>query len=250
MYSISMLGLKVRYNHPLDIAAIIENYVLDVYRSRLINKGDTVLDLGAGIGEFSLIASTKVGSRGTFIAIEPSPDDYETLLTNLKENQCHNVIPVNVAVTDFKGELELEFKGKTFKSMCEPLRDILNERNVCKINFCKMDIEGGEKEVIPANTNIFRGIRFLSMEIHNGYHVELIPIMERLGFRFERITKRSYIQNALKFTFRHPLKAYTLLHILKLAGENPGFRKITKRIEIENSNNIVVGTFINRVTSN
>ncbi|MEM0135147.1 MAG: FkbM family methyltransferase [Thermoplasmatales archaeon] len=133
--------ISINYNHPHDIATIIENYVLDVYRSRLINKSDTVLDLGAGIGEFSSIASKKVGSRGTVIAIEPSPDDYETLLTNLKENQCHNVISINAAVADFRGELELNFKRNMFKSMCEPLQDILNERNVGKIDFCKMDIE-------------------------------------------------------------------------------------------------------------
>ena len=36
-----------------------------------IKDGDTVIDVGANIGEFSLIASTKVGPKGIVIAIEP-----------------------------------------------------------------------------------------------------------------------------------------------------------------------------------
>ncbi|MEM0196008.1 MAG: FkbM family methyltransferase [Thermoplasmatales archaeon] len=248
MYSVSALGLKVYYNHPHDVAALIETFVLNVYRSELINKGDTVLDLGAGIGEFSLLASRKIGPNGKVIAIEPSPDDYETLLRNIKENKCDNVTPINIAVADFEGELELEFKGKTFKAVSRPLRDILNDENIDKINFCKMDIEGGEREVIPSNISIISGIHYLSMEIHGGYQNELIPIMERLGFRFERITKKSYIQNVMRFTLRHPFKAYTLLHLLKRAGEYPGITKIRKGIDIERSDKLVVGTFINRIT--
>ncbi|MEM0195267.1 MAG: FkbM family methyltransferase [Thermoplasmatales archaeon] len=245
MFFINILNLKIHYNHPHDLIPLIETCVLDIYRLDLLNKGDTVLDLGAGIGEFTLLASKKVGPNGRIIAIEPSPDDYETLLRNIKENKCDNVSPINIAVADFNEEREFEFKGKTFSAVCKPLRDILNEEKVGKVNFCKMDIEGGEREVIPPNASIFSDIHYLSMEIHNGYQYELVPFMERLGFSFERIKRRNYIRNALKFTLRHPIKAYQLLHLLKQAGEYPGFGKIMRGIKIASSNNLVVGTFVN-----
>lgn len=247
---VNLGNFYIHYNHPHDISAIIETYILNIYRTELLKKGDIVLDLGAGIGEFALLASKKIGHNGRVIAIEPSPDDFETLLKNIRENKCDNVSPINVAVTNFNGELQLEFKGKTFNAMSKPLRDILNKEKVDKINFCKMDIEGGEREVIPSNPSVSSDVQHLSIEIHEGYKGELISTMEILGFRFERITKRSYIKNAFKFALKHPLNTYTLLHLLKQAGEYPGVSKMIKGIDIETSDNFVVGTFINRTAQN
>ena len=194
-----------------------------------------------------MLVSKKSGPNGRVIAIEPLPDDYETLLKNLKENRCDNVSSINVAVTDFNEELQLEFKGKTFKTMSKPLLDILNKEKVDKINFCKMDIEGGEREVIPSNPSVFSDVQYLSREIHEGYQDKLIPTMERLGFRFERITKRSYIKNTFKFASKHTLKTCTLLHLLKQAKEYTSVIKIIKGIDIEMSDNLAVGTFIKRL---
>ncbi|MEM3488986.1 MAG: FkbM family methyltransferase [Nitrososphaerota archaeon] len=249
MNSISVKNIRIQYNHPHDIAAIIESCVIDVYRIGLMKKGYTVLDLGAGIGEFSLLSSRKVGSNGKVTAIEPSPNDYRTLTDSLKENHCDNVFPLNLALSDFVGAIKLEFKGKKFRSRCKSLKDILNEMGCDKINFIKMDIEGAEEKIIQQNTDIFRNIDYPSMEIHNGYKGELIRIMDGLGFRFERITKKRYIQNAIRFTLRHPIKSYALLHLLKQYGEYPGLKKIANGIEIESSDYLVVGTFIKRGSS-
>ena len=45
--------------------------------------GNVVIGREAGIGEFSVLASKLVGERGRVISIEPSPDDFITLLVNL-----------------------------------------------------------------------------------------------------------------------------------------------------------------------
>jgi hypothetical protein len=39
-------GLNLTYNHPHDLAAIIECAVLDVYNLKYIPKGSVVVDLG------------------------------------------------------------------------------------------------------------------------------------------------------------------------------------------------------------
>lgn len=140
---------KIYYNDPHDISAIIEVFVLDVYDIKNVHQGDTVVDIGAGIGEFALLASRRAGSKGKVIAIEPSPEDYATLLLNIKENGCSNVIPLNVAVSDKPGTLELEFKEKQFyqksdalDSMLDSILDSLNIQG-SSVKFMKMDIEGG-----------------------------------------------------------------------------------------------------------
>lgn len=240
---VTLWGIDIQYNHPHDMAAIIETHVLNVYHTELLKRGDTVLDLGAGIGEFALLASMKVGPKGKVIAIEPSPDDYETLLANIETNGCSNISPKNVAVANFMGELQLEFKGRTFRSACKPLRNILKEEKVERVDFCKMDIEGGERQVIPENVDTFSEVQHLSMEIHSGYQDELIPLMQRLGFNFNRVTRTSYIESALKFALRNPIEACVLMRLLKRAGEYPGVRKIVEGIDIERSSDLVVGTF-------
>ena len=105
-------GFQVQYNDPHDIAAIIESYVLNVYRIQKIKRRNVVVDVGAGIGEFAVLASDKVGKEGKVIAIEPSPDDFKTLKDNIRLNGCNNVIPINSAVSDKKERLILKFKGK------------------------------------------------------------------------------------------------------------------------------------------
>ncbi len=58
---------KITFGHPHDIAAILEVFVLDVYPVKSIKEGDVVLDLGAGIGEYSLLASKAVGPDGFIV---------------------------------------------------------------------------------------------------------------------------------------------------------------------------------------
>ncbi len=50
--------------------------MLNVYRVEKIRRGSVVIDVGAGIGEFAILASNKVGKDGKVVAIEPSPDDF------------------------------------------------------------------------------------------------------------------------------------------------------------------------------
>ena len=126
------------------------------------------------------------------------------------------------------------------------LQDILEEEKVDKKNSCKIDIEGGERIMIPENASIFNDVHYLSMEIHDGYQDELTPTMSQLGFGFEKITKKSCAKNGLKFALRQFIKRYELLTLLKKAGEYTGVTKMLKGIDMEKSGNLMIGTFFKR----
>jgi hypothetical protein len=65
------------------------------------NEGDTVVDIGAHIGLYSLIAAKRVGPSGKVIAIEPDPENFKILKKN-------NVQRVNYLKIDVEGaELEV-----------------------------------------------------------------------------------------------------------------------------------------------
>lgn len=238
-------GFRVQYNDPHDIAAIIESYVLNVYRIQKIKRGSVVIDVGAGIGEFAVLASDKVGKEGKVIAIEPSPDDFKTLQDNIRLNGCKNVIPINTAVSDKKETFLLTFKGKEFKAEAETLPNILSNLNIeiNSVNYMKMDIEGGERLVIPSSKDIIRNIDYLAIEIHDGYSRELVPYMVNMGFRFKRIERNEYLLNTIKTTVAHPIDVYRLWKLFKGTGENPGLGKISSGIDISTSQDLVVGMF-------
>jgi FkbM family methyltransferase len=55
----------------------------------MIKPDDTVVDLGAGIGDFAIKATRRAKK---VIAVEPNQQDFELLLRNLRANGCHNVV--------------------------------------------------------------------------------------------------------------------------------------------------------------
>ena len=238
-------GFRIQYNDPHDIAAIIECHVLNEYHVEKIKRGSVVIDVGAGIGEFAMLASDKVGEGGKVIAIEPSPDDFETLQENIKENGCSNVIPINSAVSNKKERLLLKFKGREFEADAETLSNILSNLDIAvnSVNYVKMYIEERERSVTPASIDIIRRIDYLAIEIHDGFSSELIPYMQDLGFRFSRIERKEYLFNAMKEVIVHPVGVYRMWKAFTGTGENPGLWKISSGIDISKSNELVVGLF-------
>ena len=108
-----------------------------------VEKGDTVVDVGASVGPFTYSILPNNPSR--VFCIEPSNREFETLKKNLPHQ---NVTLINKGITStnsmvssnmlFGGETEME--GITFQSF-------LKENNIDVINFMKTDCEGGEYDI-------------------------------------------------------------------------------------------------------
>ena len=73
--------LKFYLGRRGNFALFYQGFVENSYHSliAMIQKGDTVIDAGANIGEFTVIASTLVGLEGQVISIEPGPENVKTL---------------------------------------------------------------------------------------------------------------------------------------------------------------------------
>jgi FkbM family methyltransferase len=73
---------------------------------RVLRKGDVVIDVGANIGFFTVLASILVGPTGRVVAFEPGADNLVRLRANLAHNDCQNVTVIEKAVTNQVGEIE------------------------------------------------------------------------------------------------------------------------------------------------
>jgi len=182
-------------------------------------KGDIVVDVGAHIGKYTLIASKMVGPQGKVIAIEAHPDNYDILKKNIALNKLTNVVALNFAVHSKEAIVKLYEPGQeegftiyntimTDRKMSnnqkyvevhgKPLDSILLENAIKEVNWIKIDVEGAELEVLRGAPNILSNSRYLSLliEIHNlgANHNNLYqPIIELLKLnRYNVSFEKSY----------------------------------------------------------
>ncbi|VVA44360.1 conserved hypothetical protein [Candidatus Roizmanbacteria bacterium] len=124
-----------------------------------IKPGDTVLDIGAHIGYYTLMAAKRVGSKGKVYAFEPNKDNCALLTQNIKLNGFKNVVLVSKAVSKSSGKVRF-FLSNVSTGM-HSLVDIDNNsensieieavslndffgKKIPTVGVIKMDIEGGE----------------------------------------------------------------------------------------------------------
>jgi FkbM family methyltransferase len=189
-----------------------EAFILDVYRASLLKKDDLVLDLGAGAGDFCIIASNKIGQQGKIVALEPHKEDFDILERNIDKNRCRNIIPVNLGVGDKPEEKEISFWGKTFKSKIDTVENVLERLSISKdVNFIKMDIEGAEIQVVNKSIEIFKRARVISLEFHPLYdstRKKMDEILLPHGFTFIPLTMNYIYRRILKNFIFHPFASY------------------------------------------
>lgn len=77
----------------------------------LLQPGDVVVDIGAHIGYFSVLAGRIVGAEGKVFAFEPEPGNYRRLRDHLAQNGLRQVQSFNVALGSAPGTAEMYFNS-------------------------------------------------------------------------------------------------------------------------------------------
>ncbi len=92
-----------------------ERSTTELFRALLV-PGTTVLDVGANVGYFTLLAAAGVGPQGTVVAFEPVRENADLLAENMALNEFDNVVIERAAVTDRDGEVALFLHRKDVNS--------------------------------------------------------------------------------------------------------------------------------------
>lgn len=122
----------------------------------LPREGDTIIDVGAGTGWETLFFSKGVGLSGRVIAIEAHPRTFHCLSKVCEKNRLENVTPVQAAVGDREGEVQIsDSNGHEANSIIgvasgirvagTTLDSISRTYGLSRVDFLKMNIEGAER---------------------------------------------------------------------------------------------------------
>lgn len=145
-----------------------EKFETIVFKKHL-KKSMSVLDLGANIGFYSLLARSVIGENGRVFSFEPFPENITLLRKSIRENHFTNVFTSQTAVSDKSGTsvlylspdacsehsmLDLDFKSdnnykKSIRVKMISVDDYFEKNDLdTKIDFIKMDIEGSESRAL------------------------------------------------------------------------------------------------------
>lgn len=152
-------------------AGIYEQDLVKLFKA-VLKPGMTMLDVGANIGYFSVIASGLVGQEGNVYSFEPTPECFARLQRNLSNFSWSHAYPY--AVGDSTGVTTIHFNERELgwgsllsdsdltrsaEVQLITLDDCILRENIRSVHFIKMDIEGGEFRVLRGAAQILRDFR-------------------------------------------------------------------------------------------
>lgn len=202
------LSNGIRLHAPKDslIAVLLyEVFLKEEYRPDhrfSIRRGDTVIDIGANIGVFTVWAS-KQNSPGRIFSVEPVRANVSVLRKNILSNKLENVKVLRLAVTGKNtrfldiflnvqggahtslkpkdiGLSESEFLGRKERVPAISLDALFKKLRIERCDFLKIDCEGGEYGILKdASSETMKKIRRIAMEYHSAGRGESVNTLRR-----------------------------------------------------------------------
>lgn len=164
---------------------------------KILKPGDVAIDIGAHIGEYTLIAAHLVGSMGIVYAIEPQPECVHYLHQNCEMNGLKNVKICQLAVGDLSGSVSFKHDPRSWGGLivseggnliveCIRLDDFMEREGLKECAFIKIDAAGNEIAVLKGGISLFTSPNS-PMVVCKLYHPQVVK--ERFGYEGVQILK-------------------------------------------------------------
>ncbi|MCL1973857.1 MAG: FkbM family methyltransferase [Bacteroidetes bacterium] len=188
--------------YHLGLLRFNPEYTCHYYVKKLINKGDTVIDIGANLGYYSLLFAKWVGKGGKVYAVEPV--SIYNKIFNEQAKKYPNIILLPYALGREEKAVELVsvissgYLRTGLSHVYTPEKDD-NQTNIGfkvqaqmkiasqlfkdmeKINYIKMDIEGGEYAVLLDMKDLIQYHKpIIQVEMNDP---AITDLLYRLGYR-------------------------------------------------------------------
>jgi FkbM family methyltransferase len=187
LYKLSLAGMNI--GGGTNVTDSGELSVVHYIRERLLsskrNKGCVIFDVGANIGEYSLLLNDVFGTGTEIHSFEPSAKTFKKLVENLhskiKGYQQNFGLGENDYSTTLFSDHDESGLASVYKRKLDHYHIDMNqtetieirkldsyclERNIAHIHFLKLDVEGHEKKVLDGAKDMLDGgkIDFIQFE--------------------------------------------------------------------------------------
>ncbi len=200
-------GYKFKVRSLMDVWIVKETCLDRDYElnGAWIEDEWTVVDIGAGIGEFAVLVGREHPGCQVY-AFEPFPESFGLLQENLRLNMVDNVVAFQMAVGSESGKMFLAVTGEAAQhttTRCATLgratvlevqglslNELFQANGIEHCDFLKMDCEGCEFEVLlNSSPTVLEKINHICLEYHNGFtkfsHADLANHLRRNGFQVQ-----------------------------------------------------------------
>jgi FkbM family methyltransferase len=163
---------------------------------RHCKPGMTVVDVGANVGYYSILASKLVGPSGRVIALEPNSENCRLLMSSVRMGGITNVELIPVACDRASGWAYYSSHVGSNGGLIEA-EDLLAHPGVVvptfrlddivdgPVHFLKMDVEGAEARVVGGATRLIESNRpIITTELTRDMlrNVSAVSIADYLGY--------------------------------------------------------------------
>ena len=192
---------------------------MEFWRSQL-QPGMTAIDVGANVGVYTFSAAQRVGSSGRVLAIEPFSSCVRCLQETCRVNQLDWVTVCAGAASDRPGTARLalhssselnevvreEPDGSTVQSdrqfeeiTCCTLDDLIEQENLERIDWLKIDAEGHEMQVLAGSHHLLKqfapAILYENIAASQGSNLPVAGLLQSKGYRLFRY--QPYLQRLI-----------------------------------------------------
>lgn len=224
--TVELNGLAFQIPRELDYSYVLYEHEPQTQRllHQYIREDMIVVDIGANIGYLALLMAQLVGPKGKVYAVEPGPDNLEFLYKNVQLNGFSNVevLPYAVGATRQIQNFHLRKAGtlhslyaqadtvvETVRIQVAPLDELVKEK---QIDFVKIDVEGGEIEVLKGMRQILQSNPELRLIVEwnpaalqrAGHEAEELPkLLQEAGFHVSVINEETKCLQSLEQVLNH-----------------------------------------------
>jgi len=182
-------GARIVLRDPFssDFAGILDIASRDVYGLSAIKDAKRIVDVGANIGVFSVLAARRFPAA-TVYALEPEEQNFSLLKENIALNGLTNVVPLRKAAAKQHGTARLYLGAPDSHSLygsglhteveTVPLSDFGD------IDFLKIDAEGAERDILPSSAHT------IAVEVHGD---EPEKFVRSLGRPYRETHRHVYV---------------------------------------------------------
>jgi FkbM family methyltransferase len=178
----------------------------------LAKKSNTIFDVGANIGYFSLLCN-EANKTSKVFSFEPSPNHFDRLRTNILLNYASNVTPVRTCVGAEDGEvvLYLTEAGSTSSIVrgfrkpsaqlvapCLALDSFVTLNQIDRVDLIKIDVEGAEPLVFEGMRHVLdRDEPDIICEVLRSSESFLNEFLEKYGYNCYHITEAGLVKRTM-----------------------------------------------------